>query len=333
MTRSTFRASVVRTRRTDRVSGVKPSDLVLGSRTPAPIAAARDAKAIPYCLDVWGRRSLIVEDVDTAALEAAPFAYLYLRRTARCVLSVPWEIEITGNDARLADPILVFSPGRVGSTLLSNVLSEAGISNISEPDFYTQATYVSLTSSFNPLRGAVQRATRDLSRTLVKALAPTGPLVVKLRSDCNRAPWALVPKDRRTRTLYMSRGFEAWAASTVRNFRANPRFAVWKYLMSLRCYEWLTQNSSCHLIRYEDLLEGPAQTAGRLGEFLGSTIAADSVARAMKKDSQEGTPLAQGVRAPKRAWAETLEKSIALWNTDRVRRVRATLPAAAGADP
>ena len=58
---------------------------------------------------------------------------------------MPWEWDESGQGSA---PILLFSPGRCGSTLLSQLLFDGGISNVSEPDFYTQLTSVAGASAF-----------------------------------------------------------------------------------------------------------------------------------------------------------------------------------------
>jgi hypothetical protein len=48
----------------------------------------------------------------------------------------------------------------------------------------------------------------------------------------------------------------------------------------------------------------------------------------MKKDSQTGTPLAQGRRGDTPRSDERLEKALALWNSDKVKRIRGRIDAA-----
>jgi hypothetical protein len=270
-------------------------------------------------------RSLYVADPDLKDTAAAPFYYLHLRRTARVIVSAPWEGGQILPVRESGPPILVFSPGRVGSTLLSAILFEAGIANVSEPDFYTQATRAFAASQLNPLRASMRRAVLNLGRDLASAFAGEGPVVAKLRAECCRAPW-LILEEGRPKTIFMTRRFEPWARSTARVFRAGPRRAVAKYLQSLQALDWLQRHTQCHLLLYDSLLADVGAACTELGRFLGRDIAPEAVKRALARDSQEGTPLELGAR-PERADAqETLAETLKLWGSDRIVRVRASLP-------
>ncbi len=318
--RQILAAPVRGARRTERISISSPSDFLRGAEQSVERVTEI---VLPYCLDFWRRRSIYVGGVDTRGAQAAPFYYLYLRREARSVVSVPWESGSLAERTSHA-PIFLFSPGRCGSTLLSRILSSSGTPNVSEPDFYTQATSALAASPFNPLGRRMQQAIWNLGVDLAAALDPAAPPVVKLRAESCRAPDLLwQPAERRT--LFMTRGFETWARSTGRAFRNGPDKAVRKYLSAMTCYAWLRQYSECHLLHYEDLLAAPLDTTQALARFLGRDIAAAAVASTMKEDSQEGTPLGQGMRADQPDWEKRFDATMALWNSARVRRVRGRL--------
>jgi hypothetical protein len=324
--RKILQAPIRAARRTERISISAPSDFALGAATPIARNEASDLRLLPYCLDFVRRRAVYVGGVDAAAAQGAPFYYLYLRRNARFVVSVPWETAPLSHDVARA-PVLLFSPGRCGSTLLSRILFEASIANVSEPDFYTQATTQWASGAFNPLRTAMQKAVRAMGVDLCSALRATGPVVAKLRAESCRAPQlAIDPREKRV--LCMTRDFQAWARSTERTFRNAPAKMIGKYLTALSCYEYLRQNCDCHLVRYEDLLADPAVVCRKLGAFLGCEISETAIAEAMKKDSQEGTPLAQGNRDQTSGSERRLAQTLALWNSDKVKRIRGRLDAA-----
>jgi len=305
-------------RRTERIAISTPGDFALGpSRTIARSEAARGG-FLPYCLDFARRRAIHVGGVDAGEAQRAPFYYLHLRRRASSVLSVPWEggaLQAGVDEV----PVFLFSPGRCGSTLLSRILSNAACPNVSEPDFYTQATAAFWSSPLNPARARIADAVFDMGSDLCTALGAAP--VVKLRAESCRAPGMLVRPGGR-RTLFMTRGFESWARSTMRAFRNPPGKTVNKYLRALRAYAWLRRNTAVHLIRYEDLLSDPLSATRALGAFLGRTIAADAVAATMKEDSQEGTPLGQGARGDRPGWEGRFAATMALWNSDRLRKAR-----------
>jgi hypothetical protein len=310
-------ADVRAARRTDRISISAPGDFVLGATTTADRAPPA---LLPYCLDLLRRRALYVGGVDPQGAQHAPFYYLFLRREARSVVSIPWEAGPLAAGAARA-PIFLFSPGRCGSTLLSRILSAAGSANVSEPDFYTQATSAFGASPFNPLRAQMQQAIANMGSDLGAALDPAQAPVVKLRAESCRAPQLLLqPRERRT--LYLTRGFESWARSNVRAFRNPPRKSVGKYLRAMTCYAYLKKAGDCHLLRYEDLTAAPLTVTAGLAQFLGRGIAAASVLATMKEDSQDGTPLEQGARPDLPGWERRLDDTMALWNSATLKRAR-----------
>ncbi len=318
MSRSLVFSSIRAARRTDRIAISTPGDFVLERAQTLPEPPSEIL--LPYCLDVIRRRALYVGGVDVKGAQTAPFYYLYLRREAKRVLSVPWERGALVQGAPRA-PVFLFSPGRCGSTLLSRILSRAGLPNVSEPDFYTQATVAFAVSPLNPLRAGMLRAAASMGADLAAALDPVTPAVAKLRAESCRAPQLLVQRGER-RTLFMTRGFESWARSNGRAFRNPAAKSVGKYMRALECYGWLRRNSDCHLVRYEDLLADPVTVTAALGRFLGREIAPETVASTMTEDSQEGTPVAQGARPDRPGWEKRFDETMALWNSDRVRQAR-----------
>ncbi len=237
---------------------------------------------------------------------------------------MPW------SHGRLSDvggenPILVFSPGRVGSTLLSAILFEAGIPNVSEPDFYTQATRAFAASPFNPLKAPMRESVISLGRDLSAAFVPDTPVVAKLRAECCRAPW-LILESGRPKTIFMTRRFEPWVRSTARVFRTGPRRAVAKYLQSLRALHWLERNTQCHLLLYDSLLADVGGACAALGRFLNRDIPPEAAQRALARDSQEGTPLELGARPERADAAKNLAETLKLWNSDRLKKIRTSLP-------
>ena len=321
MARSILLADITLARRTNRIAIASPGDFRHGAPTKA---AAIPAGALPYCLDVIARRSLYLTGLDVRATQEAPFYYLYARRNGRAIASVPWEWSVPASSGGAA-PILLFSPGRCGSTLLSQILFDGGIPNVSEPDFYTQLTSIGGASVLNPIRGAMQSAVRRMGADMSDALGQ--PLVIKLRAESCRAPQLIVATGER-RTIFMTRRFEDWVRSTGRVFRNPPQKMIGKYMQSLVCFAWLKKYSEVHLVRYEDLVASPEQIAENLSRFLGRVIPAGIATAALARDSQKGTPLAQGMRAANDRTDRFVDDALALWNSDKVRRARDRLDVA-----
>jgi hypothetical protein len=318
-------AAVREARHTGRISISGPGDFTLGPLQPLDRAAVTQDPLLPYCLDFLHRRALYVAGIDPKGAQDAPFYYLYLRRNARRVVFVPWEAGPLASGVARA-PVFLFSPGRCGSTLLARILSAGGTANVSEPDFYTQLTGALCASPYNPWRPQIQAAVAAMGTDLAAALDPRQSPVVKLRAESCRAPELLL-QSREPRTLFMTRGFEAWARSNGRAFGNPARKTVGKYLRAMTCYAWQKRHSDCHLVRYEDLLAAPLPATQALARFLGRDIAADTVTATMKEDSQDGTPLGQGARPDKPGWERRFDETMALWNSATLRRARDRLDA------
>ena len=309
---------VLQARRTERISISAPGDFRLGAVRRLDHANPLPAGLLPYCLDIVGRRAVYIGGVPAGDASAAPFYYLHLRRNAREVVSVPWE---AGRIVAVspASPIFLFSPGRCGSTLLSRILSTAGIANVSEPDFYTQLTSAWSAGPFNPWRAQMRTAVANMGSDLAAALGAAP--VVKLRAESCRAPNLLLQPDER-RTIFLTRSFEAWVKSNAKTFGNDARKSVAKYLRALNCYSYLKRNSTCHVLHYEELEADPVPTTRALGTFLGRDIGQDAVRDAMMKDSQGGTPLGKEERRERPGWERRFEDAVALWNSDTLKRAR-----------
>jgi len=310
-------APVAGRRRTERTSGSRPGDFKLG-KTQSISHSQVPAGFAPYCFDFLRRRSLYVGGLDLEELRKAPFYYLYARRNARSVLSVPWEHGALSPSPGAKDPILIFSPGRVGSTLLCSILDEANVVSLSEPDFYSQATLPLAAASPRFFRSQVVDAVAALSQDLSATFSNgDAPFVVKLRAECGHAPEMLLSRSQEKRSIFMLRDFDAWARSSVRTFKRKPSELVRRYVAGLRAYKKLRAIGPCHFVRYEDLIEKPDETCAALGRFLQVEIPPNAVQIALSKDSQRGTPLERGNRQDPEDAAVRLAEALRLWRQRR----------------
>ncbi len=167
---------------------------------------------------------------------------------------------------------------------------------------------------YRVFRALIHRATHIYARDLVRALADDdGTLVVKLRSQyCAAAP-ALLDRSRERRTIFMIRHFESWARSVVQMFKVNTGYLVQEYRLSLVCYAYLNQHTTCHFLRYEDLAEQPQREMARLSEFLGRDIPAAAIDAAMAAGSQAGTRLGQVSEQGKARWEAIKDDANRAW--------------------
>jgi len=276
-------------------------------------ANPREQAAFPCLIDIAGARILYVPGLDIQKLRDAPFANVYARTEARSVLSVPWEAGPVNRPSVKADPIYVFSSGRCGSTLLHNILTAAGINGVSEPDIAT-ALISPVYGKYPPLRPILRLVTRIFVRDLVSAMGDNGgPLVVKLRSQFNRAAEPLLKGARERRTIFMTRDFASWSQSVGQLFRVTPAYLIQEYRRSLKCYAYLRQASHCHFLRYEDLVSEPGKEMARLSQFLGHEIAGHAIDEAMAVGSQKGTRLEKVSEKGLARWQAMKDEVDHLW--------------------
>lgn len=316
LAREVYCLTVRRARNVNRISIASPRDFVcVRSENPADAPQT----VFPYCLDFLNARAIYAADTGIGAVQGAPFYYLHLRRRARRLLSVPIEHGPVGRLCGHTDPVFLFSAGRCGSTLVSRILSEAGIASVSEPDFYTQMSSWFWSRRSNPLHAPFLRAMWHMTDDLTVALGK--PPVIKLRAECAKAP-ALFVRDTGSRAIVMVRSFESWARSTARVFGNPPDKIVRKYLTALHCYAYLQRRSTCHLLIYEKLLADPVEVGSALGRFLGTSIRPQAVARAMANDAQAGTPLARRSRL---GWEAKFDGAMRLWGSPRLVAAREKL--------
>jgi hypothetical protein len=320
--RSIQQADIVASHHHDSIACASVRDFTLGRIVP--VGDGELPKTIlPYCLDVPGCRSFYLGGLSADEAAFAPFYYLYARRKATQVFIVPWNVGPLTPAAQI-EPVLLFSPGRCGSTLLTRILAEAKVPTVSEPDFYTQYTAGYLFDGAPDLyRGPVKTAMHQLEHDLMSALTDRGTVVIKLRSDvCLAARPLLADAGRRPKTLFMIRNIESWARSSLRVFDYEPDQTLARYLLALKCFAWQQQRSDCLAIRYETLIASPEATCARLALFLNCSIAPDAIVRAFAQDAQQGTPLERGKHTENPHHQTKLKEIHRLWNEPKYTALR-----------
>ena len=268
-------------------------DLTLGA------CAIEEGARLPlvHCADFERERLLYTlhEENDVAAVLDAPFYYAAQLDHARSVLSVPFERigEIDG-PASAFRPCFVFSIGRTGSTLLSRLFTAVGRQSASEPDIFTQVCNLDedQQSLLPPGTGAALVGAGVASLARVLGPAP----FIKLRSQCNHNPEALMAPLAGARAVVMLRRRTSWGLSRHRVF-AEP---VWRVVDVLRegiaVFGRLERAGMEPLVVwFEDLLADPAGTLRAILPDLPLTDGeiASRAARIMAEDAQAGSGLAR----------------------------------------
>jgi Sulfotransferase domain len=271
--------------------------------------------AFPCVIDIAQARTLYVPGLDPQKLREAPFSGLYARREAKSIFFVPWEVGPINRPRVVADPIYVFSSGRCGSTLLHNILNEANVNSVSEPDIGAALLSRSY-QKYRVVRPLLNWVTRVYVRDLMSALGSNdGGLVVKLRSQFCSVAHPMLKRSRERRTVFMTRQFENWAQSVGRLFLVTPDYLVREYRRSLKCYAYLRQHTNCHFIRYEDLVKQPHKKMAELARFLERDISRDAIDRAISVRSQAGTSLGRASAQGQARWDAMRDETYRRWKS------------------
>lgn len=211
--------------RTHHVPIANINDFALVESGPTTIEAVMSNPNLSlYCLDDANRQAVFVETPAEADVLAAPFLMLAQYEHAERVVTVPYDHMPRFAEAdRAHNLVLIYSMGRCGSTLLSNVFNYVeNVSSLSEPDVYTQ---IILMREADPSREA---ELRDLLRYCTYALCtPLGhktpeSAVIKFRSMCLEICSVrdmfheVFPE---AKEVFLYRNTEDWAKSMVRAFK------------------------------------------------------------------------------------------------------------------
>lgn len=286
-----------------------------------------------FSLDFESGRAVFVETPPDVNLSQAAFYYQVQRDNALRVLTVPFETmfqlarRVSLDDAKL---ILIYSMGRSGSTLASQILAQVdGVINISEPDVLTQlvvARFMQPDQQDN-LKAILEACIRLLCKTPAQTA-----WVIKGRSFAIELGDWLHQCFPQTKNVYLYRDAESWSRSSLGAFVENvertpeelhqfenetrgwmqllvPLIAQYDPsqhltgtgLLSLlwlsnmqRCMELQKSGVNMLAIFYQSWKQNPRQTAVSILEYcncLPSDLTA--IEETLQKDSQAGTYVSQ----------------------------------------
>jgi hypothetical protein len=291
---------------------VAPDDFLLARReTPLPFPQG----ALAYCADMQAERVLYsVHGAVAGELFTAPFLYEAQLAGATGVVSVPFErLDELATPGPPPEPVLVFSPGRTGSTLLARLLQAAGQPCASEPDMPTQICRFGREERRRiglDMEVALQRA---CLASLVDALGPAP--FVKLRSHCNARPLPLLEAMPGGRAVFMLRRLHPWAVSRHRAFGEPPQSVAAVLRQAMDALDKLQgADAQLHIIWFEALRRDPLAV---LRDTLGVAAAADALAPVMAQDAQGGTAIARARLADARVADGFITAFDAAWREAR----------------
>ena len=277
--------------------------------------------ALPFVYDLARGELLLTLHLRPHDLLHAPFLYAAQRKRARVVARLPMAAlpAIYGPPDRQANPVLIFSLGRTGSTLLEKIVGCITARSISEPDTAT------LLSAH---KGRLAALPADQREALVHyAIAPFFQLripgaedarcVIKFRSQVSGIAAAFAETFPKARYVFMLRERRAWARSTYRAFHLSPEKVADRLRHGLQGLSALqAAGVDLQVLDYDEMVADPIAAVGRLMDMDidAQPGLADRIRTVMAQDSQASHRLSREAtgrpRADEDTWLEAFEK---LW--------------------
>ncbi len=263
-----------------------------------------------------------------APLLAEPFFYLAQHRYAASIARVSFDALsriYPADDPAELRPVIVMSIGRCGSTLLNNLLGAVGRTAISEPDVFSQVD--GLTGQLAHHLGHPADAASADASTVLQAAArsfacwagvPSDRLVIKLRSQANRAVGQIVAAFPHARFVFVYRETRNWVRSFVEAFGHTAPMLVSTLTAGIQaCRALRATGVSVDVVSYDQLIDDPV---GTVQGICGPPLSANEVAaieEVLRRDAQAGTSISRASRrasAPSAGQVEhTLAEFYALW--------------------
>ena len=288
-----------------------------------------------FGLDDRNRRAIFVETPLDIDLTEHPFYYVAQYQQAQRLIVVPYDELLRISDVRgpVEHLIIIYSTGRCGSTLLSNVFGEVDhILSLSEPDVYSNLVWL---RQDHPEREA---EFIDLTRACTRLLCKPSPqiqqpktYVIKHRNWAVRLADLQFSATPQAKNLFLYRHAATWMASFLRlrqpidPLDIERMMALWIPIVTrfhpevvalmetldgrlptegermavtwagmLALYERWQQMMPFLAVRYEDLNAQRETVVKAIFEYCGvSSAAVTSALTAFDNDSQAGTPLAR----------------------------------------
>ena len=266
----------IRLRTADRMSFSQATDFILETGRPVDRRRMFDSDISPYCFDFTDQKLLCVSAPD---IVGATFFYQAQRERARSVIKVPFEALPEAPES----PILIFSIGRCGSTLLHKAFEAAGVRSVSEPDYFPQAAVYKAYES--ALRSIIGGATRLLPYA-----------AIKLRAECSNAALVIAGAFRAPNVIFILRNAVDWAASAQRvSYNPTPQGIAALLRILISGLDTLRNHYDVRICYYEDFRNPSPEYINALLAWMGSDarITQTMAAELAAKDAQQGSTVSQ----------------------------------------
>jgi hypothetical protein len=300
----------------------RPSDFICGPPIVADCFPVDRATA--YAADFQARELDFACCMPGAPLLAEPFFYLAQHRYAASIARVSFDalprIYPVDESADLR-PVIVMSIGRCGSTLLSSLLGATGRTSISEPDVFSQVDGLAGQVAQNLGRPA-HVANADAStvlRTAARSFAcwagvPPDRLIIKLRSQANRAVRQIVAAFPHAQFVFIYRDTQTWIRSFVEAFGHTAPMLISTLTAGIQACRALRATGVCvDIISYDQLIDDPVGTVRGICGSVAPLSAKDiaTIEEILRRDSQAGTSISRANRRNSASSASQVEHTLA----------------------
>ena len=176
-----------------------------------------------YCLDQPNERFIFVETDPDVDLTQAPFFFQAQFEQALRLIAVPYDSlhQLVDQQTYAAEQlILLYSVGRCGSTLLSDLFNQLEtVVSLSEPDIFTEL--LKMRTEDGRHDALIKRLLKTSLLALMKPLSAKRPLkyAIKFRSYAIELADLIAELFPQAHHLFMYRHAEDWARSTARAFQ------------------------------------------------------------------------------------------------------------------
>jgi hypothetical protein len=247
------------------------------------------------------KKALVTLHQSSEKLIEAPFFYQSQIADAKiggCVLSTSLH-DLFQNPP--ITPLFVISPGRVGSTLFSNILKCGNVPCLSEPDVLSSFKIARYTGAGPADK---QHFTELLKLSIESFYAVTGAprFAIKLRSYSATLIPLLSGLFPHGKYIFLFRNIENWAISMVRAFGYDEKVLAWVINQNIQALR-RTQTAGVKvlIVNYDNLLAEPEAVIDNVRHYLGSEFEFNMTAalHAMAVDSQQGTRLERAAQSKK----------------------------------
>lgn len=277
-----------------------------------PNLAASNEVMIPYAFSKDLSKVCITHhDSVDPLLDGAFFYQSQFRDAQRISIDNSSVLPYLVSPGLISKPVFIVSPGRVGSTLVSNAFNRGGVACLSEPDAISSFKMKNWKSGSKDVR-------RNIEILLFSCVSLYGSIgdVIKLRSYSAPLVPLLCQVFPEAKFIFLFRSVRPWASSMLRTFNYNSQDLSWVLSENIKAYSY-ARESACEtmVVSYEKFVKNSREVLSEVSCFLKEvTFDVDLAASALEHDSQKGSGIDRDVVDVKKVSKKELEDFLCIFD-------------------